>query len=475
MFVQVNFYAIYNQKKRKAMNFKINFISEKTKRNTLMWLMSGVLALALSGVYSIILVAMRTPALQELIPIKDFFKQSLVVHVDLSVLVWLLSILMMMFAALSGARHHLVSLNAAITSIFSVVLLFIAGLMPNSFPMLNNYIPVLINLVFMLGLTFFMCSILLQIGNFSLAAFRISDKEFRDFRFVLFATGLITVVAMACFFVAHKKLAIYVTEVAIPYADYYELLFWGGGHVLQFVYTQTAMITWVVLCQHLYGSYKFGKFFKFLCVLNLIFVLPLPLLYFNVNLPESSYYFTQHMIYFGGIASVLLIISVVISAFLSKNTASSIKCGEWSSFYSSMLMFIIGGAIGYLISETNVTIPAHYHGSIVGVSIALMGLSYYMLEKFDFKNENKKMSFYQPIIYAIGQLLHITGLAWSGGYGVLRKNPEMLLEGKAKIAMGLMGVGGLIAIIGGLLFAYIFIKIFYQNYPKIKLLFTGQE
>ena len=61
----------------------------------------------------------------------------------------------------------------------------------------------------------------------------------------------------------------------------------------------------------------------------------------------------------------------------------------------------------------------------------------------------------QPYVYGGGQLLHVLGLAWSGGYGVQRKvaGTEQGLDGLEKIlAMGLMGFGGLVAIIGGLVF-----------------------
>jgi len=67
----------------------------------------------------------------------------------------------------------------------------------------------------------------------------------------------------------------------------------------------------------------------------------------------------------------------------------------------------------------------------------------------------------QPIIYGIGQTLHVLGLAWSGGHGVQRKTAGAAqgLEGVQQMAgMGLMGLGGLIAIIGGILFLIIAFK-----------------
>jgi hypothetical protein len=65
------------------------------------------------------------------------------------------------------------------------------------------------------------------------------------------------------------------------------------------------------------------------------------------------------------------------------------------------------------------------------------------------------MAFWQPYIYGGGQLMHIIGLAWSGGYGVQRKTAGVAqgVDRLGEIAgMGLMGLGGLVSVIGGLLF-----------------------
>jgi hypothetical protein len=57
-------------------------------------------------------------------------------------------------------------------------------------------------------------------------------------------------------------------------------------------------------------------------------------------------------------------------------------------------------------------------------------------------------------------MMHIIGLAWSGGYGVQRKTAgaEQGLEGIEQIVgMGLMGMGGAVSIVGGVLFMLVMI------------------
>lgn len=122
----------------------------------------------------------------------------------------------------------------------------------------------------------------------------------------------------------------------------------------------------------------------------------------------------------------------------------------------SVVLFLYGGFLGLLIQGQNVVIPAHYHGSIVGVTLAFMGYAYLMLPRLGYADVSGwKSAWLQPYIYGIGQIMHVSGFAWSGGYGALRKTPGGTYEGTAQIAMGLMGGGAGLAAIGGLMFVIV--------------------
>jgi cytochrome c oxidase subunit 1 len=129
-----------------------------------------------------------------------------------------------------------------------------------------------------------------------------------------------------------------------------------------------------------------------------------------------------------------------------------------AALLASMILFGAGGVIGFLITGTNVTIPAHYHGSIVGVTLAFMGLTYYLLPRLGYRRPDAKLARLQPYLYGGGQLLHVLGLVISGGYGVQRKvaGAAQALDTVERVAgMGLMGLGGLISVAGGFLFIYV--------------------
>ena len=105
-----------------------------------------------------------------------------------------------------------------------------------------------------------------------------------------------------------------------------------------------------------------------------------------------------------------------------------------------------------MISGSTVTVPAHYHGSIVGVTIAFMGISYHLLPQLGFRKVSGRIARWQPGLYGGGQLMHIIGLAWSGGYNVARKSTDAEGGIEQIAGMGLMGFGGLVSIIGGITF-----------------------
>jgi heme/copper-type cytochrome/quinol oxidase subunit 1 len=181
---------------------------------------------------------------------------------------------------------------------------------------------------------------------------------------------------------------------------------------------------------------------------------------FDIVYPVTSYEhheaFTLAMRY-GGLAVVPLMI-VVLLAWRRRQPLQEGQQPLRAALYSSLLLFTVGGVLGFLIEGKNVVIPAHYHGSIVGVTLAFMGISYDLLPRLGFGQPLRRVATWQPYVYGAGQLLHILGLAWSGGYGVQRKTAGAAqgLERIEQIAgMAIMGLGGLIAIIGGLLFVIV--------------------
>ncbi len=239
--------------------------------------------------------------------------------------------------------------------------------------------------------------------------------------------------------------------------QYYEVLFWGGGHVLQFTHTQLMLVAWLWLATASGMAPRLSpRVAMFLFALGFAPTLLTPVIYlsYDVISPNHSVAFLLLMKYGGGLAALPLGLAVVFGIAKGMRGTSGDSALRGALVFS-VLLFGAGGVIGFMISGSNVTIPAHYHGSIVAVTLAYMGLTYHLLPRLGFRSPAGRMANWQPIVYGGGQLMHVLGLAWSGGYGVQRKTAgaaQGLDSIQEVIGMGMMGLGGLIAIIGGVMF-----------------------
>lgn len=433
--------------------------SDAVRRTTTAWLMLGLASLVGAGLFSLLLVLARTPAIQEWLPFIDFFRVALVVHVNLSVLIWLLSMAGVLWSLSTDrdlAKWDRLSFWMATSGTAIVVVSPFVGAAD---PLMNNYVPILRHPVFYTGLGLFMLGVLSHllrsaftfssIGDYldGAAALKVGTK----------LAALTAAVAIAAFIASLVGIPVNIRGQA-----YFEFLFWGSGHVIQFTHVLLMMVVWVLLASA--SGCRFRLTPRLTLTFFLLMALPVitvPFLYFAHDVVSAGHRlaFTELMKY-GGLSSLPMGLAVVVSVW---NADKPVGEGRYlrSALLSSMVLFLTGGVLGFMISGLDIVIPAHYHGSIVGVTIAFMGLSYYLLPRLGFGEITPHLAFWQPIIYCIGQLLHIAGLAWTGGYGVQRKTAGLAqgLEHFSQVAgMGLMGLGGLISVIGGLLFLMVAYK-----------------
>ena len=424
------------------------------------WLWLGLAALIASGLFSVLLVLSRTPGINQLLPVADFFHVALVVHVDLSVLVWFIALAGMLWS-LNGSSRRMgwgwLALGLATIGALSMALSpFLGG----GEAIMANYIPVLTAPLFILGLLTFAVGVALLVLRGLVNAPKLGF-EF-DGRgalcFGLNAAAVATAVALLAF-----GWSWVVLPGALSGKAYYEILFWGGGHALQFTWTLLMLVAWLWLASDCGGRVPLSPrvtLLMFALALASVFVTPYAYLAYDIASVEHRALLTWAMRLGGGVAIVPVALAVVF-ALLTAPKAGATARPLRAALLSSVVLFVAGGAIGIFIDGSNVRIPAHYHGCIVGVTLALMGLVYQLLPALGYRAPQGRLATSQPWLYAAGQLMHITGLVWSGGYGVQRKvaGADQVLHSTAEIAgMGLMGLGGAIAIVGGLLFVVVVLR-----------------
>ena len=425
------------------------------------WLWLGLAALIGSGLFSILLVASRTPYVNQWLPSGNFFHIALVLHVDLSVLVWFVAMAGLLWS-LYGRPHAsgLGWLALWVTGGGTLAMALAPFLNPGE-PVMANYIPVLESPLFLSGLVVFGLGATLLVLRSLLTTPRIGQQLDGQgaLGFGLNAAGVATAVALLCF-----AWSWIVLPTSLHGKAYYEILFWGGGHALQFTWTLLMLVAWLWLANACGARIVLSPRITVLLLLLAlagVFVTPVAYLAHDVTSVEHRNLLTWAMRLGGGPAIVPVALAAVLGVLTVRLSNDAALRPLRAALLSSVLLFAAGGVIGVFIHGSNVRIPAHYHGSIVGVTLALMGAVYRILPALGYQAPQGRMATLQPWLYGMGQLMHIIGLVWSGGYGVQRKvaGTDQVLRSTAEVAgMGLMGLGGLIAIVGGLMFVVVTLR-----------------
>ena len=434
--------------------FALPVPGDMRKRLAAGWLLLALAALVGSGLFSVLLVLARTPGLQQMFPVADFFRVALVVHVDLSVLVWFAAFAGMLWTLNSRPRFAALAVAALVLAAIGAIVMAAAPFLGRGRPIMSNYVPVLDGGVFLCGLTLFGAGFALLIARSLLAPARIGaglDGE-GALRFGLNAS--VAAAAIALIALAWSWAGV---PAELSGKPYYELLFWGAGHAIQFTWTLLMLVAWLWLATLIGAPLPLSpRLAVLLFAIALVSVFAVPAIYlaWDVGSIEHQRLHTWLMRFGGGLAILPIGLAVLIGlARASPGTAATRPLQ--AALVCSLALFALGGLIGFLIRGSDVRIPAHYHGSIVGVTLALMGLAYALLPRLGFGTPKGRLAVLQPYLYGGGQLAHIVGLVWSGGYGVQRKvagSEQVLKSAQEVFGMGLMGLGGLVAVGGGVLF-----------------------
>jgi len=444
-------------------NYEFTISEGQNQRLARGWLTLGIFALATSGLFVILIVLSRTPALHEIIPWKDFFHTALVVHVDLSVLIWFIAMAGVVWTLNSSSRAFRIGKAALLLTTLGTIGIAIAPFSGESQPLMNNYIPILRNPVFFASLSLVGIGFTLLIVRSLLTPLKLGTSTGCEALSVgAYASTLTAALTIISLVWSWHQLGS-----SLEGQAYYEMLFWGSGHIFQFTHTVLLLLAWLWLAQANSAVISFSpRLISILFILAAIPALAGLAIYIRVDILDAHHVlgFTEVM-HWGGLASIPLGIVVFWCMFrtsINKPECRPVRYALWNS----MMLFGVGGMLAFLIRGANVVIPAHYHGSIVGVTLAFMGLTYHLLPKLGYRPPMSRTASWQPWVYGVGQLMHILGLAWSGGYGAKRKivGSAQDLDSLPEVAgMALMGVGGLIAIVGGMLFIIVAIKSMWPN------------
>jgi len=439
--------------------FGLSMPSDASRSLASGWLWLGIASLVGAGLFAILLVLARTPYIQDVFPWVDFFHTALVVHVDLSVLLWFLAFAGVLWSLNSSSRFLGVGWLALVLAAGGAAIIVLSPFVAAGKPLMSNYVPVIQSTFFFTGLIVFAVGMTLLVLRSLIAVPSVNlwNGGEGSIRIGFIAASISMLFALAAFAWSY---------IMVPTDSdstvYFDLLFWGGGHVLQFTYSLLMLAGWLWLADACGAKLPLTpRVASILLVLGLLPVFYVPVIYLTYDGVMGDYMeqFTQLMRVGGSFAPVPLGLAVIYGIVMGRRTSATNP--QHAALVSSLILFAVGGGISLLIRDSNTIITAHYHGTGGAVSLAFMGLTFHLLPRLGYREPDLKWATLMPYVYGAGQLLHIVGLLWSGGYGVQRKvaGAAQELHGFAQTAgMGLMGLGGLIAVVGGIMFLVVVFK-----------------
>lgn len=435
------------------------------------WLVLAAGSLLLSGVLALFLVIARAPVFSRFVTDPAFFRRCLVVHVDLSLVVWVYAcVAAFSFLLPRPRRSSRFSRASVFVSLSGVLLLLWSAGAPGAEPVLANYVPVIDHWSFKAGLVLFGAGVALAVGDGRLLASEPAPGQLLAVPGSavpgLRATGIAFLLALLTFAAAWQR-----PPAGLEGATLYELGNWGGGHVLQLASTLGMLSAWLILLGGVLGRSPISRGAAALLfgVMLLPWTIAPVLASRGMQDVAAREGFTTLMRW--GIfpaASLLLIacLRALIGAFRRGELGRrDFRDPRLVGFLASAGLTTLGWVLGALIRGSTTVIPAHYHASIGGVTVAFMALSYPLFERVGVPIRSlgiaRRAAHLQPALFGVGQGVFALGFAVAGAHGMGRKlyGAEQHARGLGHtLGLGVMGVGGLVAIVAGVLYLAIVVR-----------------
>ncbi|MCW8835170.1 MAG: cbb3-type cytochrome c oxidase subunit I [Rhodospirillales bacterium] len=423
------------------------------------WALLAVAAIAIAGIYAVLMIVSRSPGAEKNFSwLLGFFHKGLVIHVVFSFVVWFLAVtgalLQLTAVRIAGGEPRLNGLGRVglWLSVAAFPLLFGPAFLQSAEASLNNYVPVLIHPAYYAGLALLGAGIVLGVIRL-FATVRAASGPLDTVSGNVVRAALVYLVALVCIAAAwwlqrHEAVS----------GGYNEDLFWGGGHVLQFVNTILLLVVWYILGSVAYGAPLVSdRAHNAAGWLLMLFALLTPAFYivFGAFSDEQRQAFTD-LQYALGPSALLVAVASLAGAAMRGRTSIPWRNPAFQCLFLSMGVFGLGGVFGFYVDGMDTRTPSHYHGMIGGVTLAYMGLFYAMiLPVLGRPSAMRKTIAVQIMLYAFGQALQCVGLFMAGAPRKTAGAAQGLESAAEILGMRLNYMGGGLAILGGVLFVIV--------------------
>ncbi len=455
---------------------------------------AAVLCLTVGGIAALLMALTRWPAVSLLAP--EMFYRMVTLHgVDMLV-AWIVffEVAGLYFGGAVLLNSRLVALKTAWLSFG----LMVAGggianviiLMGKADVMFTAYQPLEAHPLFYLGVILFAVGALVAIGVFfATIVVAKSEKTYEGSLplvvYGLMAAGIIgvyTLVAGAIAFLPAFFKSIGWMATYDP--AFYRNLFWGFGHAAQQINLAAMVAIWYALAQISTGATPVNeKLSRFAFVCYLLFI-NLGSAHHLLSDPGPSFswklFNTSYFMYLAVLGSLIHAYSIPAAVELAQRRRGLtsglfgwLRRAPWGepafgAMVVSMFIFGWGGGVTgvvlgteqlNMLAHNTLRVPGHFHLTVVGgTTVAFMGFAYYLIPLI-FRREVKLKSWakWQPYIFGGGVGLFAVGMIASGIQGVARRSVETAssLPGTVNLSLTAVGIGGVLAVIGGIMFVTI--------------------
>jgi hypothetical protein len=412
------------------------------------WLGLSIGVLVAAGAFAVGLVFARMPPFDTWVTDPAFFRRVLVYHVDLALVAWFVSfaagLLFLLPARGRTAAHTHAGVWLAAGGLLAMAL---AVAMPGAAPILANYVPMIDHPLFAGGQLLFGAGVLTSLADGRLLAPGATNLPAAAVP-GLRATGIAILLAAVTL-----GGSVLTRPVGASPEVFWERLNWGVGHTLQLVSVTAMVSVWLILAGESTGRAPMRRATSSALFAALLLPWMAAPLLAMAGTTSSVYQtgFTQLMRW--GIFPVVCVFAVACLRALRGHTGAKAR-----GVRVSVALTALGFVLGALIRGSNTVVPAHYHAAIGAVTAAFMTVTPSLLDRAGLPAATaraRRWAAWQPVVYGGGQAVFAFGFALAGAHGTARKvyGAEQAGRGLAEtIGLGVMGVGGLVAVAGGLLF-----------------------
>lgn len=471
-------------------------LDRATRRLILTFMGTAFIALGGAATAALLVALTRAPAIQLLWP--SAYYMALTFHGILALTIWphVFEVAIWLWVGTALIRTRLISpaLGWLAYGLAALGILMILGTVASgrASVMYTLYVPLRADPLFYLGHVLYAVGVLVVMILFGLNLLKARAEGSYTGSWPLLTYGMavcaiLTVISIIGAVAAFVPATLWAFRILVEKVDplYFKAAFWSMGHTLQYTNITAMVVAW-------YATATFGikakpvseKFSRWAFALYLVTTLPVWMHHLLVD-PTWS-----HSVKWIGATFVGILLGIpsamhglAVPASVEKTLRSRGAPGLWGWFRQwgwdnpsmvllgfSILLFGIGGFDGTIgttlqlnmTRHNNMWIPAHIHGALAGgTTLAFLAFTYGFLPHLGFEIKAKRLAKFQAWWTGIGFMILMAGMHWGAHLGVPRRMQSIRFVGAdAPVpnwfgSMNLMGIGGVMAATGILIFVVI--------------------